>query len=149
MFWLYTKWKQPPSCHSGYNGAVGKQPDPDSQWQQRPSSPTHPCLLLSSLIFFCPVTCTPLFLFSVILSCQILPLCIFFFSIPLGANICLGYRLRNCFCVPEFVCNFFLTLQHWAQMFHCSASPIIPVKQEPVWFPPIHWETAGDPLLSH
>lgn len=62
-----------PSCHSGCFGAVGKQPNPDRQWQQWPLCPTLPCLFLSSLIPFCNVTCAPRFFFPVILSCQIPP----------------------------------------------------------------------------
>lgn len=62
-----------PSCHSGCYGAVGKQPNPDRQWQQWPLCPTLPCLFLSSLILLCSVTCASASFFPAILSCQIPP----------------------------------------------------------------------------
>lgn len=65
-----------------------------------------------------------------------------------GGNICFGYELGNYFHVPEFGWNF---LPDSAVRSKCvtAASPIIPVKQEPVWFPSVHEETTGDPALPH
>lgn len=130
-----------PSCHSGCFGAVGKQPNPDRQWQQWPLCPTLPRLFLSALILLCNVTCTAL-LFAKY------PHVASFVPSLWGQHLLQIWvpKLLSCSrsCLP--FCPH--SAKNWAETRHRDASQIIPAKQEPVWSI-IHCETAGDPVLSH
>lgn len=138
-----------PSCHSGCYGAVGTQPNPDRQWQPWPLCPTLPCLFLSSLILLSNVTCAPHFFFFLLFCPAKYPHVASFVPSLWEKHLLQIWVLKLLSC--SRICLHFCphSAKNWAETRHRDASPITPAKQEPVWFPSIHWETAGDPVLSH